>query len=160
MQLQDLHSPAPVTKTRDSRLAAELVAKLRSREDVAEAYGLSEEQLLKKLREPGFKRILQDTREAWESDSNTRQRVRAKAGLLVEDALLDMYSIATDAEVNASTRVSSFDSLTRVADVSAPSKDGAGGGSGFKVIINLPDKDPIAIVAQQAAELEGEYEEL
>lgn len=134
-----------MTTSRDARLAAELVANLRSRKDVAAAYGYTPAELKAKFKDPAFRKVLQETKELWTSDANVKERIRAKAGLLVEDALLDIFHIITDPEVNASTRVSSFDSLAKAADVASPSKGGEGG-SGFKVIINLPQQEePVTI---------------
>ena len=140
-------SLVPETKSRDARLAAELVANLRPRKDIAAAYGYTEKQLVKRCKsDKGFLQILTETREIWESDDHVKERVRKKAAMLVEDGLLDIYSIMTDAAVTANVRVSSFESLAKVADVAAPTKDGGGGA--FKVVINLPNKEePVTIGA-------------
>lgn len=133
-----------MTDSRDARLAAELIANLRPRKDIAAAYGYTEAQLVARVRsDKGFRSVLRNTKEVWESDSNARERVRQKAALLVEDGLLDIYGILTDTQVTPNVRVQSFETLAKVADVATPTKDG--GGSGFKVVINLPN--------QQATEL-------
>lgn len=132
-------------ESKDSRLAMELIANLRPREDIAHAYGYSVTELAAKIKkDKGFRTIINEARRIWESDDNAKARVRAKAALLIEDGLLDIYSILTDPTVTPNVRVSSFESLAKVADVSTPTKEGGGGG--FRVVINLPEKgSPVAV---------------
>jgi len=140
---------------RDARLAMELVAQLRPREEVAQAYGLSNKQLMDKLRNPQFRTILKNAKEVWSSDNNVKERIRAKAGLLVEDSLLDIYNIVTNPNITPSVRNQSFSHLANVADVSSPDRGSASGG-GFRVVINLPDKKQATIEAKPV--IEGELD--
>jgi len=155
-QIPTLPVPEPETNSRDARLASELVANLRPRTEVAQAYGYTPAALSAKLRDSGFKRILRETKELWESDTNAKDRIRKKAALLVEDSLLDIYGIVTDDSVTPNVRNASFENLAKVADVTAPSKGGVGEGSGFKVVINLPDPDKSVTLSAPIIEHEAE----
>jgi hypothetical protein len=136
-------NPQPQVLSRDARLAAELVANLRPREEVAAAYGYTVAQMGQKLRNPEFRKIIRETREAWSADKNVKERVRIKAGLLVEDSLLDVFAIVSDHTASHVARTNAFSQLTKVASMDSPDK--GADGSGFKVIINLPNQAPVQI---------------
>jgi len=115
----------------------ELVADIRPREDVIAAFGYTKSTFKDKLRDESFVRLLREAKQLWSADNNVRERIRTKAGMLVEDSLLDIYNIVTDRAVNPSIRNASFQNLARVASVDSPDKN-VSEGSGFRVIINLP----------------------
>jgi len=127
--------PQPLSST-DAQLAMELVANLRDRKTVAQAYGYSVPELKKKLKDPLFKRILKECHQLWTSDANTKDRVRQKAGFLVEDSLLDVFKLIKNPEVGPREKNEIFKSLTRVASMDAPDKE-LSQAEGFRVIINM-----------------------
>ena len=121
----------------------ELVAELRKPEEIAAAYGYTPEKLAEKLKTPPFRALVKECRELWSSDSNLKERIKVKAGLLVEDSLLDIFQIVADQTVNPLARNSAFTSLAKQAGTDNAE---AGGGDGFKLTINLPGSSEPTVV--------------
>ena len=142
----------PEENRHDAKLAMELAAQLRPAEDIAEAYGYTPKQLARKIKKPEFRTVLTEAKSLWNADTNIRERIRAKAGMLVEDSLLDIYNIVTDQAVTANVRNQSFQSLTRVAAVDSAEKTVEG--AAFKVVINIPDQPAVPITLQNVLEHE------
>ena len=139
-------APALLENSRDAKLAMEIVADIRERDEIVAAYGYTDETFKLKLQDTLFQQRLREAKVLWTADTNVKERIRTKAGMLVEDSLLDIYGIVSDQSVNPATRNQSFQNLARVAAVDQPDKTDTG--SGFKVVINLPDQQPVQLEAQ------------
>jgi len=123
----------------DAQLAMELVADLRPRDQIARSYGYTPESLIGKLKDPAFGTILREAHKLWHSDSNTKERVRAKAGLLVEDMLLPVLDLFNNPETPSPVKMDSFKSLARIAAVDSVDKNMHEGGR-MSIVINVPAK--------------------
>lgn len=124
----------------DSRLAVELALKITDVPTLLERYGITPEQLKAKLKDPQFRSIVKQARTAWQSDLNVKERIRLKAGFLVEDSLLAMFGMIHSEAVAPPVRNDAFKSLARVAAVDAP--ENGKGGDGLRVVINFPSAGP------------------
>lgn len=122
----------------DSRLALELAIEISELPDILERYGLTKSQLKAKLDNAQFKRMVQDHRIMWKSDLSVKERIRIKSMVLVEDSLLELYSIFHDKELSANARLDAFKSMSKVATVDVPDRDGQQAGERVSININIP----------------------
>lgn len=136
--LQRLTGSSTPFSERDARLALELVSGLSSAQDVLKRYGLSEHELRALLCNPSFQALLKETRQAWQSDLNAKERVKLKAALLVEDSLMSVFRVAVDQQIGVTARLEAFKSLAKIASVDEAEKNQGGGGGRFVLNINVP----------------------
>ena len=135
-------TPAELTPTaqrgndHDAKMAMELVSDIRPRSEVAAAYGYSPAQLKNKINNESFRVILREAKRLWSADANSKDRARLKAGMLVEDSLLDIYEIVTDKGATPAVRNQSFQNLAKVAGLDQPQKGGEG--AGLRIVFNMP----------------------
>ena len=77
----------------------------------------------------------------WNSTDGTKDRIRAKAGMMVEDGLLELWAVFHDNDIAAPSRLDAFKQILSVADL-GPTRgaSGSGGESGprFALTINIP----------------------
>lgn len=141
--------PLPDVPTAEvqAQLAFELAANLSDESSLLERYALTRGQLQRLLEHPGFRNMVEEARVAWAADTNAKERVRLKAGFVVEDALAVIYDIIHDARATPQARIEAFKQAVAVADM-GPKKDGGEEGSRFSVTINLPGQAPMAIEAE------------
>lgn len=160
--LQRLTGNGTAFSERDARLALELVSGLSSVKDVLDRYGMTELELRQKLATPGFQALLKETRQAWQSDLNARERVKLKAALLVEDSLMSVFRVANDKDVGVTARLDAFKSLAKIASVDEADKQAGGGAGRFVLNINVPGVNaPVTIdgVASKAVDADDGFGE-
>ena len=121
----------------DSRLAVELALQITPVPDLLKRYEITAAQLKSKLKDPLFRAQIKQAKAVWQSDLNIKERIRMKAGFLVEDSLLAMFGMVHNEGVQPAVRNDAFKSLARVAAVDAPETKGAGT-EGLRVVINFP----------------------
>jgi hypothetical protein len=77
----------------------------------------------------------------WYVNSKTpcsvKERIRLKSQVLVEDSILEIFSIIHNKDNAIPARLDAFKQLARVAEVDAPDRSNADTGSRFTVSINL-----------------------
>jgi hypothetical protein len=140
----------PVNEQSDVRLAWEIAANIAPLPDILRRWTLTYDDLKKKLRDPLFRSLVKETKAIWKSELNTKERIRVKAQLLVEDSLLDVYSIVGDKAMHANARIDAFEKLAKIGDLTAPDKAQT---SGERVTININLGDstqPMKIVGEKA----------
>ena len=123
-------------------LAAELAAKLYSVPEIMERFGLNKNQLTRIVTDPHFKEVYAEAKALWNGSDNLRERIRKKAGLLLEDSILPLYSIIHNTELAPAARIDAFSKLVNIADMNATKGGGEGGnsgGEGFKLNITIGD---------------------
>lgn len=125
----------------DSRLAFDLATGIADVEDVLERYGLTKEDLRVRLQNPTFKKIYHEAKSLWNSDLSIKERVRLKAMALVEDSLLELYTIFHTTDVAAPARIEAFRRLAQVATVDTPDKTNEVGNR-VNVVFNFGGSDP------------------
>lgn len=123
----------------DSRLAVELAIKLRGVPELLQAYGISRKALATKLRDPMFRAMVKQARALWQSDLSVKERIRLKSQILVEDSLLEVFSIFHNRDNAIPARLDAFTKLAKTAEVDQPERGKGETGSRFTVSINLGD---------------------
>ena len=122
----------------DSRLAMELAIDISEVEVILDRYSITAADLRAKLGNPQFRAMVKDFKAVWNSDLSTKERIRVKSQVLVEDGLLDLHGIFKDDSISATARIDAFKTLSRVATTDAPDKEGAAAGERVQISINIP----------------------
>lgn len=134
------------------KLAAELAAELSPPEDVIARYGLTIAQFAQIAKNPQFKQILAEAKSIWQSDSNAKERIQAKAAHIVEDAMLEMSQIVHDRSKPVTARIDGFKHLSKMAKVDGGRDDAlVDVGSKFSIVINLGDDPADKVVVDAPA---------
>ena len=105
-----------------SQLALELVAKLDSTENILARHNLDAARLKQLLQEPAFKQQLKEAKQYWKSPEAIRERIQQKTGMLVEDSIMEMYTLVHDADLHPAARLDAFKILARMANLEDPQK--------------------------------------
>ena len=126
-----------------NKLAAELAAGLSPTKDIAKRYMLTVSQLARLMKDTQFRAMYKEAKTLWESDTNSRQRIRVKAAMALEDSILPIYSIIHNENSPPPAKIDAFKQLAVLADA-VPRADKGGGqlGDKFSVTINLGDNVP------------------
>lgn len=122
----------------EAALAAELATKLLPLAEILKRYGLTKDELKNKLADPQFKHMVTEFRREWHSPLSSRDRVKAKAALAVEDGLLELHRVFYDPDTNASVRLDAYKQLVQLADMQPKKEESGSTGGGFSVTINIP----------------------
>lgn len=136
---------------KDQRLAWELVAQISPLPDILRRHGLTYDDLKNKLREPLFRSLVAETKRIWKSDLNTKERIRIKAALLVEDSMLEMYGVVHNRELSPQARIDAFESLVGIADLK-PDKNGSATGERVVINISVPGIEKPVVIDSHAVE--------
>ena len=132
-----------------NNLALELVSELTSPALVLERYGLTVPQFTKLSKTNQFKTLYREAKSLWESDKNAKERIQAKAAMLVEDTMLDVYKMSTNETVAPAARIDAFKTLAKMGRVSGEyAKGEADVGSQFSISINLGGQDDTKVIVE------------
>ena len=140
---------APATidlNTAQPALAAELAVGLLPLPEILKRFDLTPAQLKALMRDPQFRQMVRQFKKDWEDASNSKERIRVKASLAVEENLLELHRLFRDIDMNPTARLEAFKQLVQLADV-APKKDAPDVGQRFSVTINIPGAAPVAVEA-------------
>lgn len=132
----------------DSRLALELAFEISELPEILARHGLTKEQLKAKLENPQFRRMVQDARATWKSDLSVKERIRLKSMVLVEDSLLELYSLFHNKDLAAPARLDAFKQMAKVATVDAPDQKGPEAGQRVQINISIPGVAPVAATGE------------
>lgn len=128
-------------------VAMDLAMELHDRADVWNRHSIDPLQGEAMLLDPFFKRMVDNARKEWESVTNTKQRIRLKAQLAVEDSIADLYKLACDINSPGAARVSAFKELVNLSGT-AVQQEGGGAAAGPSVNIYLNgDSAPAVTIA-------------
>lgn len=157
--LEAYFSPNGALSGSDQRLIIELVANISPPADVLKRHGLTLADLRAKKRDTLWVSAYKEAKAFWDSAPNVRERIRMKAGMLLEDSLEDMLLIIKDPQMSAQYKLEATKQLG-VLSGAATVKPAAGDvGSGFKLTINIGEKRGVVIegttVEQQAIEVDS-----
>lgn len=139
--------PTPIANQPDTRLAWELVAQIAPLPDILRRWSMTYEQLKAKLRDPMFRSMVTETKKIWKSELNTKERIRIKSQLLVEDSLLDVYQIVSNDQLSPQARVDAFEKLAKIGDLMEKDKTQTTG-ERVTININLDQNNPMKIVGE------------
>lgn len=87
---------SPDLNAQDAQLVWELVSDITPKEDVLIRHGMTPADLKAKLNNPMFRSAYVEAKRLWSSDMNAQDRIKVKATMMVEDALIDVYRIIKD----------------------------------------------------------------
>ena len=129
----------------DNQLIADLVANLKPKKDVLKRYGLTEDDLVARTRNPEWQSRYRQMSAIWNSDQNLKERIRAKAAYLLEDSLVPLFRIISGSGTHAA-KLQAIDQLTKISGVAHNPKDEAPAGGGSRITINIGGgKGPITV---------------
>lgn len=120
----------------DNQLIADLVANLRPRADVLRQYGLTESDVVARCRNPDWVNRYKELHALWNSNSNIRERIRAKAAYLLEDSLVPLFKIISGSGTQAA-KLAAIEQLTKISTVAHVPKDEQPAGPGRQITINI-----------------------
>jgi len=134
LPLQTDTSPEQV----QARMAYEMAARLSDPKDILARYGLNANQAKKLFKTPQFKQLYREAKAVWEADTSVKERIRAKAAMMVEDSLLEVFGMVHNTEIAAPSRLDAFKQIMQVADL-GPKRSDSDGASGphFSLTLNL-----------------------
>ena len=97
--------------------------------------------------------MVKQAKSIWSSDLSVKERIRLKSQVLVEDSILEIFSILHNRDNAIPARLDAFKQLARVAEVDQPERGKGDTGSRFTVSINLGDTiKPVVIEGDTNAE--------
>jgi hypothetical protein len=159
----ELPVPHPVTRSAQVQalLANELAAQLLPTSEVLNKFNLTKPQLKELLQNAQFKQMYLEAKAVWESGTNSKQRIAAKAAMMAEDSLLEIYGIIHDPDNGAPAKIDAFKQISTLADLYPKKESEGGSGEKFSITINLPEqtsRKPIVLEAEidQLEEFENE----
>ncbi len=144
--------PAPVANTAitdyDNQLIADLVANLRPAAAVRQSYGLTEADIAAKARNPEWQARYKQIELQWNSNTNLRERIRAKAAFLLEDSLVPLMRIIGGNATHAA-KLEAIDKLIKISTVAHVPKDEGPPGDPRRIVLNIgAGVGPITVVSE------------
>lgn len=137
---------------RDRELIMELVAKISPPAEILTRYGLTAEGFKAKCKDRMFLAAFKETKRVWESDLNAAERVKKKAGLLLEDMLLGLYRRAQQPETGINAHRDAVETMAKLSDAWEPGKKQGNAAPASHVNITINGAPVIT-----GATVEGEY---
>jgi hypothetical protein len=142
----------------DQTLIWELVANINPAADILKRHGLTVADLRAKQRDKLWAAAYREAKVFWESNAGVRERIKQKAGMLLEDALMDIQLIIKDPMIPTVHKLEATKQLGQLSQTSNPKTQPGEVGAGFKLTINISDSKKRVIegtvVEQQAIEAE------
>ena len=122
-----------------AQLAYELAANLMPASEVFKRFGINKGQAKLLLANPQFKTLYAEAKVIWNSSDSAKERLRAKATLMVEDGLLELWQMFHDNDIAPPSRLDAFKQIALVANVTPKGGEAAGDtGPKFSLTINIP----------------------
>lgn len=121
----------------DSQLICDLVAGIRNPSDILAKYGLTQEDLVRRVRNPLWANQFKETKKNWDADINVQQRIRLKASYLLEDSLVPLFNIVRDKHMPVAAKLEAIEQLTKISTVTNTVKDSAATGERHSITINI-----------------------
>lgn len=138
------------------RLAREIAMDIRPLDDILAAHGIDQDRWDAISAAPNFQNLLRSEVEAWNSATNTAERVRLKSLAFVEEALPEFYARAHDQKEPLNSRVEILKTVAKFAGVGGTSVDGTNLGEKLMVTINLGTDHSLRIEKQVTQVIEHE----
>lgn len=123
----------------DARLIWELVAEISKPAAILARHGLTIPDFKAKQKDKMFIAAYKEAKSAWTSDMNVQQRIKLKAGLLLEDSLMDILLIVKDPLMATTHKLEATKQLGQLSQTINPKPGNTGEGSQFKLTINMGD---------------------
>lgn len=137
--------PSGALNDSDSRLIWELVAEISKPSEILKRHGLATTDFAAKMKDKLFVSAYKEAKTAWASELNVQQRIKLKAGLLLEDSLMDILLIVKDPLMATTHKLEATKQLGQLSQTINPKPNAGGEGSAFKLTINLGDTKGVTI---------------
>lgn len=121
----------------DARLIWELVANISPKAAILQRYGLTLADLAAKMKDGMWVAAYREATKVWSSDMNVQQRIKFKAGLLLEDSLEDLVLIIKDPMMATSQKLEATKQLGQLSQTINPKPNALDQGGRFTVKINI-----------------------
>ena len=110
-------------------------------------------------RDPQFRAAFAEAKRFWNSDTNSKERIAVKAQAMVEDSLIELYTLFHDAAKNPTARLEALKTMMKLARVDAgePKDIPAASGRAVHIHINMGNTTVEREVNHRV--LEHEYDE-
>ena len=112
----------PLAVSEDARiikLAREIAMDIRELDEILTLHGISREEFEKLKVRPRFVQLLNAELVAWQSAVNTNERVKLKAGAVIEEWLPELYARMNDIREPLMSKVKGGELLTKLAGMGA-----------------------------------------
>lgn len=120
------------------KLAREIAMGIKDIPDILYDHGLTQREFEEIGRLPRFTKVLSDELAAWESANNTQERVKLKAGAMIEEYLPELYARLNDREEPLVGKIKAMELVSKMAGFGERDIYAAGTpGDRVQVIINL-----------------------
>ncbi len=106
-------------------LAFDLAAELHEPQDVFAKHGMSIQEGVDLLNQPWFQNMVRQAKQDWNTITNAKERIKAKASLALEESIVTMYGMIEDKNIPAAARVAAFKELKDVSGVAPRDQEGA-----------------------------------
>jgi hypothetical protein len=112
-------------------LAADLAADLIPADDVFKRHGIGTQDANLLMGSEWFRHMVDEARSEWSSLKNSKQRVRLKGQLALEEAIPEIYHMIHDTDIPAAARVAAFKELKEVSGVASGTQENGNAGTGL-----------------------------
>lgn len=129
----------------NAHIAAELAAGLSDAAAVRDRYGISAAQWQTLKNSPVFRQMLADAVQEYRGDLKAGKRIQMKADVVIEDAIPAYDSMIHNPEIPAQARIDAGKLLAQLAGRNQKVSEGAVGGGGFTLNINLGNDKSVTI---------------
>lgn len=119
------------------KMILELAAKINDPREIIARYGITTHQFAALRDLPAFRNAYREARAYWESDSNYKERIAVKAGIMVEETLMDIYDLIKDGDTHNAIKMDAFKTLASMAGADGKQKEAQAGGQRVNIAINL-----------------------
>lgn len=137
-------------------LAAELAADLIPSEQIFAKHGMTMQQGFQLLTLDWFREMVADAKKEWASIKSSKQRLRLKGQLALEEAIPEIYRMIHNEEIPGAARVAAFKELINVSGVAA-STEGVGSTTGLPsvtIYLGGPGDQGPTVTVQAASRVE------
>lgn len=147
-------------ETKLIRLARDIAVDMQPVDVLLDAYGISPDQFAQIATNQRFIDLLTAERTAWLSALNTHERVKLKAGALVEEWLPELYARMNDPKEPLNAKVEAGKLAARLAGMGLTTANvEGGGGERFSININLGADNQLRIEKNVSPAPEIDYDD-
>lgn len=155
--LAPLQNPSSVP----AQMIMELAARIMPAKDILSRYEVDPVMFKTHIsKDPQFLAAFKEARAFWGSDSNAKERIQVKAAVMLEDSLLELYSMFHDAQKNPTARLDALSKMMKLAKMDAgEAKADVGVAAGRSVHVNIHMGSTVVEREISAITIEGEIDE-
>lgn len=132
------------------KLARDVVMGMHEMDEILKFHNLTKMEFTRRIENhPRFIAYLKSESEAWNAATNTGERVKLKASVVMEDFMLEAHTALHDKKTPLNQRVELGKLLAKIAGMGEPKTFGPGGqgGPGFSLQINItPGAAPAQVI--------------